>query len=73
VAFYDKDRKLVGAAAQAFTTRRGLKPGASRTLGPCRIILPKDKYKDIVSFQAVINETGTPPSKKKESLLLEDP
>jgi hypothetical protein len=73
VAFYDKDRKLVGAAAQGFTTRRGLKPRTARALGPCRIILPKDKYKDIVSYQAVINEMDTPPLKTKDSILLENP
>ena len=44
IAFYDMDKKLVGTAARLFTTRRGLRPGVSRTLPVCRIILPRDKY-----------------------------
>jgi hypothetical protein len=73
MAFYDKDKKLVGTVAQPFIARRGLKSRASRTFNPCRLILPKDRYRDIVSYQAVIHETITPPLKKKESILLEDP
>lgn len=73
LAFYDKDRRLVGTVAQSFIVRSGLKPGKSRTLGPCRIILPRDKYKEIVSYQATICETDKPPTKQKDSILLEDP
>jgi hypothetical protein len=73
LAFYDKDKKLVGTAAQTFTSRRGLKPRTARKLNVCRIILPRDKYKDIVSYEAVIHEMDTPPAKNKESILLEDP
>jgi hypothetical protein len=40
-----------------------LKPGESTQLGSCLIHLPKDKYKDIVSYQAVIYETDKPPKK----------
>ena len=73
VAFYDKDRKLVATAAQALTDRDGLKPGKPRRLPLCRIILPRDKYKDIVFYQATLYETDTPPLPKKGSILLEDP
>jgi hypothetical protein len=73
VAFYDQDKNLVGTATQTFTARRGFKPG-SRRLGFVRtIVLPKDRHRDIVSYQVVINETATPPSKQKEPMLLEDP
>jgi hypothetical protein len=72
VAFYDQDKNLVGAATQTFIARRGLKPRA-RKLGVWRIVLPRDKYRDIVSYQAVINETASPPLKQKEPILLEDP
>jgi hypothetical protein len=72
VAFYDQDKNLVGTATQTFIARRGLKPRA-RKLGVWRIVLPKDRYQDIVSYQVVINETSTPPSKQKEPILLEDP
>ena len=73
VAFYDQDKKLVGTATQTFTARRGFKPG-SRRLGFVRtIVLPKNRYRDIVSYQVVVNETDAPPSKQKGPLLLEDP
>jgi hypothetical protein len=73
VAFYDKDKILVGTATQTFIARRGFKPG-SRRLGVERIIVvPKDRYRDIVSYQVVINETDAPPSKQKGPILLEDP
>jgi hypothetical protein len=63
VAFFDKDKKLVGAAGQGSFGDTGLKPGESTQLGSCLIHLPKDKYKDIVSYQAVIYETDKPPKK----------
>jgi hypothetical protein len=64
VAFYDKDKKLVGASGQGSFGDDGLKPGEETQLGSCLIHLPKDKYKDIVSYQAVIYETDTAPKKK---------
>ena len=74
IAFYDKDRHLVGASAQSFTGRRGLRPGASRTLPLRQILLPeKGRYKEVLSYQATINQTETPPAKTKDSMLLEDP
>lgn len=73
LAFYDMNKNLVGTAAQMFTTRRGLRPRTSRTLSLCRIILPRDKYKEIVSCRAVLQETDTPPLKGKNSILLEEP
>ena len=73
VAFYDKDKNLVGTATQTFIARRGFKPG-SRRLGVERmILLPKDRYRDIVFYQVVVNETDIPPSKQKQPILLEDP
>ena len=72
LAFHDQDKNLIGAATQTFIARRGLKPRAQKA-GTWRIILPKDRYKDISSYQVVINETTSPPSKNKEAILLEDP
>jgi hypothetical protein len=62
VAFFDKDKKLVGAAAQG--SFDALKPGGHTQLGSCLIHLPKDRYKDIASYQAVIYETDIAPKKK---------
>jgi hypothetical protein len=73
VGFYDRDRKLVGTVTQRFVARRGLLPGKSRTLPLCRTVLAKDKYRDIVSYQAVVYATDKPPLKTKDSILLEDP
>lgn len=64
VAFFDKDRKLVGAIGQGSFGDDGLKPGKETYLGSCLIKLPKDKYKSIASYQAVIYETDVPPKKK---------
>jgi hypothetical protein len=72
VAFYDQDKNLVGTATQTFIARRGLRP-RTRKLGVCRIILPKDRYREVVSYQAVVTEIASPPQKKKEAILLEDP
>lgn len=63
VAFFDKDKKLVGAAAQGTFGDKGLEPGKNIQMGSCLIHLPKDHYKDIVSYQAVIYETDVPPKK----------
>jgi hypothetical protein len=65
VAFFDKNKKLVGAAAQGSFGDKGLEPGKETQLGSCLVHLPKDKYKDIVSYEAVFYETDTPPQKKK--------
>ena len=45
VAFYDRDKNLVGAAGQGSFGKEGLKPGAQTQLASCLIALPKDKYK----------------------------
>ena len=55
VAFYDKDNKLVGVATQG-TVDNELKPGEQMILSSCLIVLPKKRYKDIVSYQAVVYE-----------------
>jgi hypothetical protein len=72
LAFYDLDRNLVGTARQTFIARRGLKPRTGKA-GVLRIVLPKDRYKDIASYEVVISETATAPLKRKETILLEDP
>lgn len=64
VVFFDKDKKLVGTAAQGSFGDEGLKPGEETQLGSCLIHLPKDKYKDIATYQAVIYETDIAPKKK---------
>ncbi len=64
VAFFDKDKNLVGAIGQGSFGDDGLKPGVENQMGSCLIHLPKDKYKTIVSYQAVIYETDLPPKKK---------
>ncbi len=63
VVFFDKDKKLVGASGQGSFGDEGLKPGEETQLGSCLIKLPKDKYKEIVSYQAVIYETDIAPKK----------
>jgi hypothetical protein len=64
VAFFDKDKKLLGTAAQGSFHDSGLKPGGTVQLGSCLIHLPKDRYKEIASYQAVIYESEAPPPKK---------
>lgn len=64
VAFFDKDNVLIGAAGQGSFGVDGLKPGAQTQMGSCLIHLPKDQYKAIASYQAVIYETDTAPKKK---------
>lgn len=63
VAFYDKDKKLIGASGQGSFGDDGLKPGEETQMGSCLIKLPKNRYKDIVSYQAVLYETDTAPKK----------
>jgi len=64
VAFFDKDRKLVGAAGQGSFGEKGLEPGKETQLGSCLIHLPKDKYKEIKFYDAVIYETDIAPKKE---------
>ena len=64
VAFFDKDKRLIGAAGQSSFGDGGLKPGEEAQLGACLVHLPKGKYKDIASFQAVLWESDQPPKKK---------
>ncbi len=64
VAFFDKDKKLIGAAGQSSFGDDGIKPGEETQLGSCLIHLPKGKYKDIASFQVVLWESDQPPKKK---------
>ena len=64
VVFFDKDKKLVGASGQGSFSDDGLKAGEETQMGSCLIHLPKDRYKDIVSYQAVIYESDSAPKKK---------
>jgi hypothetical protein len=54
VALFDKDKKLVGASGQGSFGNDGLRAGEETQMGSCLIHLPKDRYKDIASLQAVI-------------------
>ena len=63
VAFFDKDKNLIGATGQGSFGDEGLKPGEDTQMGSCLIELPKDKYKAITSYQAVIYETDVAPKK----------
>jgi len=65
VAFFDQNKKLVGTAAQGSFGEPALKVGGKTQLGSCLVYLPKARYKDIASYQAVVYETDTP-SKKKQ-------
>ena len=64
VAFFDKDRKLIGAAGQSSFGDTGLKPGEETQLGSCLVHLPKGKYKDVAYFQLVLYESDQPTKKK---------
>jgi hypothetical protein len=64
VAFFDKEKNLVGTASQGSFGDEGLKPEETTQMGSCLIHLPKDKYKEIASYQAVIYETDAPPKEK---------
>ena len=64
VAFFDKGNKLVGATGQGSFGEKGLKPGEETQMASCLIELPKDKYKEIASYQAVIYETDAAPKEK---------
>jgi hypothetical protein len=64
VVFFDKDNNMVGASGQGSFGEDGLKPGEQTQMGSCLIHLPKDKYKTITSYQAVIYETDIAPKKK---------
>ena len=65
VAFFDKNGRLIGTASQGTFGNAGLEAGREIQLGSCLIHLPKDKYKEITSYQAIIYETDVPPEKKK--------
>jgi hypothetical protein len=62
VAFFDKDKNLIGAAAQGSFHDAGLKPGDAVQLGSCLINLPKNRFKDIAFYQAVIYESEPRPT-----------
>ncbi|HKS37479.1 MAG TPA: hypothetical protein VJW76_09840 [Verrucomicrobiae bacterium] len=64
VAFFDKDKKLIGSSGQGSFGDDGLKAGQETQMGSCLIHLPKDRYKDIASYQAIIYESDVAPKKK---------
>lgn len=73
VAFFDKDKKLVGAASTPLFVPEGLEPGKTWHL-PCIVYLPQGKYKDIAMYQAVLYELDEPIIRgKKKPIQLEDP
>lgn len=57
VAFYDKEHKLIGCAAQSSFKDAGLKAGEETELGSCLVKLPSSKFKEIEYFEAVVYET----------------
>jgi hypothetical protein len=63
VTFFDKENKIVGASGQGSFGGEGLAPGKEEQLGSCIIALPKNRYKDIASYQAIFYETDVPPAK----------
>jgi hypothetical protein len=74
VAFYDKEKTLVCAGSSQTYDEEGLLPGKPAKTMPCIIYLPKDKYKDIFSYQVILYEMDTPLiSTKKKAPLVEDP
>jgi hypothetical protein len=66
VAFLDKDKKLVGATGEPVSGEEGLKPGKAMRTVRCQIHLPKDKYKEIAFYQAVLYESDKPPRVRKQ-------
>lgn len=60
VAFFNKDNELIGAIGQSSFGTEGLKPGENTQLASCLITLPKDKYKEIKFYQAILYESDLP-------------
>ena len=74
VAFYDKEKSLVCTGGSQTFDEEGLLPGKAAKTMPCIIFLPKDKYKDIFSYQVILYETDTPLVRtKSKAPLLEEP
>jgi hypothetical protein len=74
VAFYDKERTLVCTGSSQTYEEEGLLPEKPAKTMPCIMYLPKDKYKDIFSYQVILYEMDSPlMSKKRKAPLLEDP
>jgi hypothetical protein len=63
VAFFNKDKELIGAIGQSSFGDEGLKPGEKTQLASCLITLPKDKYKEIKFYQAIFYESDLPAKK----------
>lgn len=74
VAFYDKEKSLVCTGASHSFDEEGLLPGKPAKTLPCIIYLPKDKYRDIFSYRAILYEMDAPLIRtKKNAPLLENP
>jgi hypothetical protein len=74
VAFYDKERTLVCTGSSQTYEEEGLLPGKPAKTMPCIMYLPKDRYKDIFSYQVILYEMDSPlMSKKKQAPMVEDP
>jgi hypothetical protein len=73
VAFFDENKKLVGAASMQLYLPEGLAPGKTQSQ-PCIVYLPEGRYKDIASYQAILYELDAPVfGPKKKPMQLEDP
>jgi hypothetical protein len=59
VSFFDKNGNLIGATGQGLFGDKGLEAGKETQMGSCLIHLPKDKYKEIKSYKAVLYESET--------------
>ena len=60
VAFFDKDKKLIGCAEQGSFGDEGLAAKKETQLGSCLIHLPEDAIKQITSYQVVLYESDKP-------------
>lgn len=60
VAFFDKDKNLIGCASQGSFGDDGLEAGGETQLGSCLIELPADAVKLITSYQVVLYESDKP-------------
>jgi hypothetical protein len=64
VAFFDKDGKLLGCAAQGSFGDEGLAPGKETQMGSCLIPLPAAKFAEVKSYQVAFYESDKPVGKQ---------
>ena len=63
VAFFDKDRNIIGCAHQS-SMGNGLKPGEKTQLGSCLISLPSSEFAKVKYYQVLIYESVNEVGKK---------